>query len=65
MQPIRGRGLGRVLKVVPENHDVNSLYLDENFQRKGSIDFMFGRFKLGDRATVIYIVSRNNMIEEY
>lgn len=43
----------------------NSLYLDDNFKRKGTIDFMFGRFKAGDRATVLYIISRNNMIEEY
>lgn len=43
----------------------NSLYLDDNYQRKGNIDFMFGRFKAGDRATVLYIVSRNNMIEGY
>ena len=43
----------------------NSLYLDYGFQREGAIDFISEHFKTGDRATVLYIVSRNNMIEEY
>ena len=43
----------------------NSLFLDDNFERVGRIDFLFGQFKTGDMATVVYIVSRNNLIEEY